>query len=108
MVIDVTEQDFEAQVIDRSRTVPVVVDFWAAWCPPCRAIAPTLDRVAEEQAEHALVAKVDVDASQELARRYSVSSIPTLIVFKNGQPAKTIVGAYPKKRLEAELEPVLS
>ena len=86
---------------------PVLVDFWAPWCGPCRVVAPVLEEIAGER-EELRVVKLNVDDNQRTAAQYGVMSIPTMILFKNGQPAKTIVGAYPKQQLEAELEPALA
>jgi thioredoxin 1 len=103
---NVTDDSFQAEVLESEQ--PVLVDFWAPWCGPCRVVAPVLEEIAAEQADKLRIVKLNVDDNQRTAAQYGVMSIPTMIVFKNGQPAKTIVGAYPKKRLEAELEPVLS
>ena len=84
-------------------TTPVLVDFWAEWCGPCKMLAPTLDDVAAEQAGKALVAKVNIDESPELATRFGITSIPTLIVFKNGQPVKTLRGVQSRRELNATL-----
>jgi thioredoxin 1 len=86
----------------------VLVDFWAPWCGPCRVIAPSLEEIADEQADSLRIVKLNVDENQQTAARYGVMSIPTLLVFKNGEVAKTIVGALPKKRLVQELEPALA
>ena len=101
MVFDVTEQDFEAQVIDRSRTTPVVVDFWAEWCGPCHAVAPVLDRIADEH--EIKIVKVDIDREQGLAQRYGVASIPMMVLFENGEPTASAIGAMPKGALERSL-----
>jgi thioredoxin 1 len=101
---DVTDTNFQAEVLESDK--PTLVDFWAPWCGPCRVIAPSLEEIAAEQADKLTIVKLNVDENQETAAKYGVMSIPTLIVFKNGEPAHTIVGALPKKRLEAELEPV--
>src|SRR3954463_15010965 len=98
---DVTDSNFQAEVIESDK--PVLVDFWAAWCGPCRVVAPVLEEIASERDDLRIV-KLDVDANQQTAANYEVLSIPTMILFKNGQPAKKIIGAYPKKRLESELE----
>jgi len=82
-----------------SSDLPVVVDFWAEWCGPCKMIAPILDEIATEQAGKLRVAKLNVDEAPDLARRFEVMSIPTLIVFKDGQPAKRLVGAKGKSQL---------
>ncbi len=102
---NVTDDTFQAEVLENEQ--PVLVDFWAPWCGPCRVVAPVLEEIAGERQDLRVV-KLNVDDNQRTAAQYGVMSIPTMIVFKHGQPAKTIVGAYPKKRLEAELEPVLA
>ena len=102
---NVTDTNFTAEVLESEQ--PVLVDFWAPWCGPCRVVAPVLEEIASERQDLRIV-KLNVDDNQQTAAQYGVMSIPTMIVFKNGQPAKTIVGAYPKRKLEQELEPVLA
>jgi len=104
-IIEVTDDSFQAEVMESE--TPILVDFWAPWCGPCRAISPLLEEIAEGR-EDVRIVKLNVDENQQTAAQYGVMSIPTMIVFKHGQAAKTIVGAYPKKRLEQELEPVLA
>ena len=105
-ITDVTDNNFQAEVIEHDK--PVLVDFWAPWCGPCRVIAPSLEEIADEQSDSLRIVKLNVDENQQTAARYGVMSIPTLLVFKNGEVAKTIVGALPKKRLVQELEPALA
>ena len=102
---NVTDANFQAEVLESEQ--PVLVDFWAPWCGPCRVVAPVLEEIAGERQDLRIV-KLNVDENQQTAAQYGVMSIPTMILFKNGQAAHTIVGAYPKKRLEAELEPVIA
>lgn len=102
---EVTDTNFTAEVIESEQ--PVLVDFWAPWCGPCRVVAPVLEEIASERPELRIV-KLNVDDNQQTAAQYQVLSIPTMILFKNGAPAKTIVGAYPKKKLEQELDPALA
>ncbi len=101
-VINATDQDFENEVLNSDQVV--LVDFWATWCGPCRAIAPTLETLADEYAGRAKIVKVDVDANPETAQRYGIRSIPTLFVFKNGEKVETIVGGRPKAELAAALD----
>ena len=103
---NVSDDNFQAEVLENEQ--PVLVDFWAPWCGPCRVVAPVLEEIAAEQGDKLRVVKLNVDDNQRTAAQYGVMSIPTMIVFKNGAPAKTIVGAYPKKKLEAELQPVIA
>ena len=102
---DVTDSNFQAEVLEADG--PVLVDFWAPWCGPCRVVAPVLEEIAGERQDLTIV-KLNVDDNVETASKYSVLAIPTMILFKNGEVAHTIRGAYPKKRLEAELQPVLA
>src|SRR3954463_14084498 len=104
-VFEVTDSNFQAEVIESSD--PVLVDFWAPWCGPCRMVAPVLEEIANER-QDLRIAKLNVDENQQTAAQFEVLSIPTMILFKNGQVAKKVIGAYPKKRLESELESELS
>ena len=102
---DVTDNNFQAEVLESME--PTLVDFWAPWCGPCRLVAPVLEEIAGERDDLKIV-KLNVDDNQQTAAKYGVMSIPTMILFKNGQPAETIVGAMPKPRLVQQLEPALA
>ena len=101
---DVTDTTFQTEVLESE--TPVLVDFWAPWCGPCRVIAPSLEEIAEEKDDLRIV-KLNVDDNQVTAARYQVMSIPTMIIFKGGEPVHQIIGAMPKSRLVQELEPNL-
>jgi thioredoxin 1 len=96
---------FEDLVLDADK--PVLVDFWATWCKPCLVVAPIVDELADEFEGRINFVKVDVDANQKIAANYGVMSIPTLLIFKNGEPVTNIVGARPKNELKKNLESVL-
>jgi thioredoxin 1 len=102
----VTHDTFEREVLQSA--TPVVVDFWAEWCGPCHAVASVLDRIAEEREGEITLVKVNIDEEQDLALRYGVMSIPTMILFRDGQPAAQVMGAQPKGAIERALglEPV--
>jgi thioredoxin 1 len=97
----VTKSTFQAEVLDSEQ--PVIVDFWAEWCGPCHAVAPVLDRIVEERGDELRLVKVNVDEELELAQRYGIASIPTIILFKAGEPAAAAIGSQPKGMLEKSL-----
>ncbi len=104
-IIEVTDVNFQAEVLESSD--PVLVDFWAPWCGPCRIVAPHLEELNNERQDLRVV-KLNVDDNPQTAATYNVMSIPTLLLFKNGQLAHQIVGALPKNRLVQEIEPALA
>jgi len=103
--IEVTDQEFKAKVLDADK--PVLVDFWAPWCGPCRMVAPVLEELAGDYADRLTVAKVNTDEHQEVASRLGVRGIPTMILFAQGREVERIVGALPKGALQARLEAAL-
>ena len=97
----ITTTQFDTEVL-QSET-PVIVDFWAEWCGPCRAVSPILDQIADERSDELRVVKVNIDEEPELAHRYGILSIPTIVLFKGGEPAAAAIGAQPKRMLEQSL-----
>ncbi|MCT9091472.1 thioredoxin [Streptomyces sp. ASQP_92] len=102
---EVTDATFRAEVMEAG--LPVLVEFTADWCPPCRQIAPVLSAVAAEEADRLKIVQIDVDTNPETTAKYGVLSMPTLMVFRAGEPVKSMVGARPKRRLLQELEDVI-
>ncbi|WP_274533523.1 thioredoxin [Polycladidibacter stylochi] len=95
--VKVSDENFQSEVLGSS--TPVLVDFWAEWCGPCKMIAPALEEISEEMSGAVKIAKVDIDSNQQSAMNYGVRSIPTMILFKNGEAAATMVGAQPKGKI---------
>lgn len=104
--ITFTDQNFEAEVI-KSET-PVLVDFWAAWCGPCKIVSPVIDELASEYGGKLKVGKLNVDENQTSSMKFSVMSIPTIMLFKNGQPVKAVIGAQPKENFKKAIDEVLA
>ncbi len=100
--LHVTDATFEAEVLKSN--VPVLIDFWATWCGPCRMIAPAIEELAVEYDGKAKVCKIDVDNNQQIAQNYGIRSIPTLLIFKNGEVVDQIVGAVPKQQIESRIK----
>jgi thioredoxin 1 len=105
-VSEVTDTNFQAEVVESD--TPVLVDFWAPWCGPCRRVSPVVEEIAKERGEALKVVKMNIDENQNTAIEFNVMSIPTLMLFQHGQVTKTVIGAYPKRAIEAELEPALA
>lgn len=103
--IDVTDATYQSEVIDADKTV--LVDFWAPWCGPCRNVSPILEEIAQERSDQLQVVKINIDDNPMTPARYGVTGIPTMTLFKGGQPVASIVGAQPKQRIVRELEPHL-
>lgn len=97
----ITTSQFDAEVLGSE--TPVIVDFWAEWCGPCRAVSPILEQIAEERAGNLRVVKVNIDEEPELQQRYGIMSIPTILLFEGGEPTAAAVGAQPKRMLERSL-----
>jgi thioredoxin 1 len=105
-VSEVNDNNFQAEVIESE--VPVLVDFWAPWCGPCRRVSPIVEEIASDKGEDLKVVKLNIDDNQQTAIKFNVMSIPTLMLFRHGEVKKTVIGAYPKRKLEEELEPALA
>lgn len=104
-VLELTDENFETQVLQSD--VPVLVDFWAEWCMPCKMLSPTIDELAAENAGKLKVGKVDTDSARNTAMKFGISAIPTLILFKDGQAVKKIVGLQQKADLQAKIDDVI-
>ena len=106
-MINVSAENFEAEVIEASTLTPVLIDFWAPWCGPCRMVSPVLEQIDGERSDLRVV-KVNVDENQQTAAQFGVMSIPTMILFSNGQAVHQIIGALPKPRIEQQLDQALA
>src|ERR1700758_3445831 len=103
--IEVSDASFSTDVLSSNK--PVLVDFWATWCGPCKMVAPVLEEIAAEHGDKLTIAKLDIDANPTIARQYQIMSVPTMILSRGGEPVKQIVGAKPKSAMLAELSGVL-
>ena len=104
--VNITDASFEDEVLNSDK--PVIVDFWATWCGPCKMIAPILEEIAEEYADKLKVAKLDVDSNNATAGKYNIMSIPSLLFFKNGEVVDQVIGAIPKAQLTSKLDKVFA
>ena len=104
--LDVTDATFDAEVLQSGKTI--LVDFWAEWCGPCRAVSPILDQIAAEHSDKITVVKLNVDDNPQTAAKYQITSIPAMKVYQNGEVVKTVIGAKPKGALEADLAAYLA
>lgn len=105
MALEITDKDFQEKVLESDK--PVMVDFWAAWCGPCRMVAPIVDELSNEYADKAVIAKVDVDQNQEFAAKYGVRNIPTVLFFKNGEMVNRQVGVAQKETYKETIDNLL-
>jgi thioredoxin 1 len=105
MTLEITQENFEETI---STDKPVLVDFWAAWCGPCRMVGPIVDEIATEYTDRAVVGKIDADQNMELMKKYGIRSIPALLVFKNGEVVDRVVGAVPKQNITSKIDPYLN
>lgn len=104
--IEITDENFQTEVIESS--IPTLIDFWAVWCGPCRQVAPIVEQMAAEYEGTLKVGKMDIDHHKIVPQQFGIRSIPTLLLFKNGQVVETIIGAQPRSRLEAKITPHLN
>jgi thioredoxin 1 len=105
-VTDVTDNNFQSEVIESE--TPVLVDFWAPWCGPCRRVSPVVEEIASERGDALKVVKLNIDENQETAVKFNVMSIPPLMLFRHGEVKQTVIGAYPKRKIEEQIEPALA
>ncbi|MFM7298932.1 MAG: thioredoxin [Planctomycetota bacterium] len=103
-IVDVTVENFEAEVVRRSMQVPVLVDFWATWCGPCKTLVPILEKVARELAGKLVLAKIDIDKNPEIAELFQIQSVPTVVLMKQGRPVDAFMGAQPEAAVRKLLE----
>ena len=104
-ILEVTDDTFEAEIVNSD--IPAMVDFWAAWCGPCKMVAPVVEELAQEYDGKIKIAKMDVDQNRQTPAKFGIRNIPTLILFKGGEVAQTIIGAHPKTAIDDELKKLL-